>query len=439
VGPTLATAIGTLALAATAALWASSEPTDAWLHQGGFLVVALASASLLLAAAIPGPVARCLSVAPLVWLGSLSYGLYVYHWPIFLALDAERTGLDGVALAAARLAPTLALAWASSRYLELPVRRGRLRFGAAQQVGLAVGSALLLLGGALVVRDLADERSVAATTPDVQLDGATTTSAAPVAVAPPRRVLVVGDSLLHQGLPTLRDRFGRRDILVEALGGPSEHLMFEQGVWLADVAAAIEGTDPDVVVLESCCGFGSARRDETYLLADGTSALPDTEATWAEWRRLADALSTVARQRGAATLWVLAPPAQTGGFYGPVEERIATANTIYRDLTACRGDLGIVDWGRLANPDGTYAAELPDAQGNPVKVRADDGLHFTLDGQALVADLTVDAVLAHWQAVGGRDAATPDPRASSSCGAGAPVTSTSAPAPTRTGTDVQPG
>ncbi len=41
---------------------------------------------------------RSLSVAPLRWVGRISYGLYLWHWPVYLTLTHTRTGLDGVAL-----------------------------------------------------------------------------------------------------------------------------------------------------------------------------------------------------------------------------------------------------------------------------------------------------------------------------------------------------
>ena len=47
-----------------------------------------------------------LSVSPLVWLGRISYGVYVYHWPLYLYLDHQRTGLGPLALTAVRLAAT---------------------------------------------------------------------------------------------------------------------------------------------------------------------------------------------------------------------------------------------------------------------------------------------------------------------------------------------
>jgi hypothetical protein len=101
---------------------------------------------------------------------------------------------------------------------------------------------------------------------------------------------------------------------------------------------------------------------------------------------------------------VLAPPARTNGYYGPIEGRIARVNEIYRLLVACRPEVGIVDWGVLAAPDGSYTPTLPDAEGNDVKVRADDGLHFTPEGVGVLAGVTLEAIDAQWHAVGGRDA-----------------------------------
>ena len=66
---------------------------------------------------------RGLSIAPLVWIGTISYGVYLYHWPVFVILDEERTGMDGFALTALRFAITFTLAQVSFTLLERPIRR----------------------------------------------------------------------------------------------------------------------------------------------------------------------------------------------------------------------------------------------------------------------------------------------------------------------------
>ena len=77
---------------------------------------------------VDGPFARALSWRPLAGLGLISYGVYLFHWPIFLWLTPDRTGLAPVPLLALRLLVTLTIAIASFVFVEQPILRGtRLR------------------------------------------------------------------------------------------------------------------------------------------------------------------------------------------------------------------------------------------------------------------------------------------------------------------------
>ena len=52
------------------------------------------------------PIGRCaagFSVRPLVVVGMLSYGLYLWHWPVLVIFDQQRTGVDGLPLMLLRL------------------------------------------------------------------------------------------------------------------------------------------------------------------------------------------------------------------------------------------------------------------------------------------------------------------------------------------------
>lgn len=77
-------------------------------------------AFLLVAAAVGNTdIARGLSVRPLVWLGTLSYSLYLWHFPVLWAFHANNRLLA--------LGVSFLLAWLSYRYVERPFRRRRAR------------------------------------------------------------------------------------------------------------------------------------------------------------------------------------------------------------------------------------------------------------------------------------------------------------------------
>ncbi len=90
-----------------------------------------------------GP-SRLLTVAPARWFGRISYSLYLWHWPM-LVLPAAVAGdelplLARLALAAA----TVPVAALSQRFVEEPIRRGRL-------TGLRTGRSLALAGAASLI------------------------------------------------------------------------------------------------------------------------------------------------------------------------------------------------------------------------------------------------------------------------------------------------
>ena len=114
-----------VAVLAVAAHYATGSVRD---FRGGLLIVVALAAVLVIAPVAleqDGPVARLLAWRPLVWLGAISYGAYLWHWPIFLALNGERTGWSGWRLFVVRCAATVAVAAASWWLLEQPIRRWR--------------------------------------------------------------------------------------------------------------------------------------------------------------------------------------------------------------------------------------------------------------------------------------------------------------------------
>ena len=78
---------------------------------------------------------------PMRYLGQRSYGLYLWHWPVFMVTrPGLDLALDGMALLGLRLAITIGIAELSYRFVEMPIRRGALaRWRAARRTPRSPG------------------------------------------------------------------------------------------------------------------------------------------------------------------------------------------------------------------------------------------------------------------------------------------------------------
>jgi peptidoglycan/LPS O-acetylase OafA/YrhL len=99
------------------------------LFQGGFLLVGLASIAIIAAAVHPhtGLATRVLGNPVLVYIGQRSYGLYLFHWPIFqFYRQFAGRGLNVIEFVLL-FALALVVTEVSYRFIEMPVRSGGLR------------------------------------------------------------------------------------------------------------------------------------------------------------------------------------------------------------------------------------------------------------------------------------------------------------------------
>ena len=142
-------ASGVVSLLALLAILNFIGPDSAFLFRGGFLVVGIVCAILIAASAVNGTwFASAMGRQPLKYIGERSYGLYLWHWPIFMVL---RPGIDvdatGWPVQLARLALTFAVAELSYRFLEMPIRRGAI--GRLWQNWKEQGTTALIARGAI--------------------------------------------------------------------------------------------------------------------------------------------------------------------------------------------------------------------------------------------------------------------------------------------------
>jgi len=153
--------IDALALASMAGLGVlvlSVGDRDPFLHRWGFALTALFAGTLVVAVTSPSSrVQRYLGIRPLRWLGTRSYAVYLWHWPVFvMTRPGVDVTLDGWRLFALRLLVTGVLAELSWRVVEQPVRTGSLtrswlalRRPVRRRVAMTAASATVVLVAAV--------------------------------------------------------------------------------------------------------------------------------------------------------------------------------------------------------------------------------------------------------------------------------------------------
>jgi peptidoglycan/LPS O-acetylase OafA/YrhL len=150
--------LGALAALGLGVAWCTLRGDEPFLYRGGFWLTELAGLALI-ACAVAGRaslVGRVLSLRPLTLVGTISYGLYLWHWPVDVVLTKERLHLHGVALVLAQLVVTFAIATVSYQVLERPIRRHGVPFGRPVViVPAAVALAVLLVVRATYARPTA--------------------------------------------------------------------------------------------------------------------------------------------------------------------------------------------------------------------------------------------------------------------------------------------
>jgi peptidoglycan/LPS O-acetylase OafA/YrhL len=116
---------GTVAFAVFILSVASVDEYQSFLYRGGLLLFCLNSAVLIFCTCCSGSfLGRLLSWKPLRWIGTRSYGIYLWHYPVtVLSTPVYQIGHPSLWRVAVQIAVTFLIAELSYRLIEIPVRR----------------------------------------------------------------------------------------------------------------------------------------------------------------------------------------------------------------------------------------------------------------------------------------------------------------------------
>jgi peptidoglycan/LPS O-acetylase OafA/YrhL len=351
---------GTVALAYLVWSFAVVQGTAPGYYRGGLATFALASVVVIavVVGGRAGPLGAVLSFAPLRWLGIISYGVYLWHWPVIVYATAERTGLDGWALDAACVAVTLALAVASFVLIERPIRRGALRGGIrGLRAPLALGGAMAAICALVLVatagaRNRADVTVVAGPAADADDYPMRVVPESVPARAP--RILLVGDSgpvFLGPALVTeaqaegavaaYDSQFGCTPLVPEGKTRYGEKVIDmpichdgRREAW----AKIVHDFDPDVVVyyLAALTGLGQVRMGDQWV----GDCDPDYDAYL---RRALTDDADVLGGRGATVVFTTTPLSVVAAMTDLGHTALGCRNATYQAVAAHRPNTGVLD------------------------------------------------------------------------------------------------
>jgi len=334
-------------------------------YRGGLPLVALVSGVLIWSLQVPGPVRAVLSSAPLVWVGRVSYGIYLFHWPVDVVLRERGWNLATPGGFAVALALTLAITALSYVLLERPIRLATWRPRPSLVGAVLVTACVVPLAFALpaavpfldIDQDLLDAAAIApvgtgtlaplipvtTTTPTTTAPessatstttGATTSATAttvgstladlPPAPSRPVRVLTLGDSTgfyVGQGLAAWaveHPGYVQTDLLwcvgcafmvdgTNMTFDATKEMARSKEIWRDDLPALVARSRPDVAVLMVTVNDVTDRR-----WSDAEGTLTPFDAAYRT--RLVDAYRAITAQvlglGVAQVVWVV-PPTST--------------------------------------------------------------------------------------------------------------------------------
>jgi peptidoglycan/LPS O-acetylase OafA/YrhL/lysophospholipase L1-like esterase len=412
VGLAVCGALGIVGAITAVVIWVLTTAGSSFPYAGGFFLIGLAVGSVILSvvAAPRSIVPRFLALNPIRYVGRISYGLYIWHWPIFIWLNHERTNLLGWQLFAVRVAVTFAVSVASFHLVERPIRMGTFisQWRAWLVVPVGVGAVLVALIAATT------GTTAVASIPSIGIGtgGGTTTTTS--------TVLLFGDSValtLGLGLSDSTDQhkygyvlsdqgilgcgvvngpevevLGARDTTPSACNGspyvPGEPAASQP--WPYQWLNAMGETKPNVVVLLA----GRWEVVNREYQGQWTNILSPVFASYV--KQQLNQASNLVTATGSRMVFLTAPCTSEGeqpdGEPWPEDspQRIAAYNQLVREVAAEHPTTdSVVDLYAATCPGGHYATTI-----HGVAVRRTDGVHFTIAGGQYLAPKVMPAIVA---------------------------------------------
>lgn len=363
--------LGLVAALGLGVAWCKLDGENPFLYRGGFWLTEIA-ALVLIVCAVSGPgsvVARVLSFRPLTLVGTISYGIYLWHWPVNVFLTPARVHVHGFWLHVLQFALTFVIAIVSYRVLERPIRMRGLPFGRpVYMVPAAVALSIFLVVRATNARQSSAPSGPSSFINDVAAKGSPA----------PFRVLLLGDSTANSLGWGLRG-VHKQGVDIELMGHDGCTMLWDAcgaPMW----AQHTKELHPNATLVV----LGGAFLHGVTL--DGgwrKSCYPgwDSQFEAALTKRLGDLKSADGR------VWAVTIPYVLGPWEASVfRAEVDCINTSIRKAAGSVEGVRVLELGERLCPKGVCAREFDGAEIRP------DGVHYSVEGAAGISRWVLEQI-----------------------------------------------
>lgn len=221
-------------------------------------------------------------------------------------------------------------------------------------------------------------------------------------VDPSTHVVVFGDALAGYARQGLDAHFSDdQDVaVVSKVRNDTNLVRTDPADWPNFIKATLDGGQKTSVAIVM---LGTNDRQS---IRDGEESLEPLSDRWKDlYRQRIDAIAAVLKERKVPFIWIGLPPMKNS----KISDDLVAMNEIYKESVQRNGGVYVDIWPGFVDEENRYTAVGPDVDGDPTKLRTNEGVFFTRAGArkvAFFADTEIKRVLGLG---GAATAAAPDP------------------------------
>jgi hypothetical protein len=199
----------------------------------------------------------------------------------------------------------------------------------------------------------------------------------PVAKLDARTVLVIGDFMAAGLAQALTDDYAQSTgvKIVDGTNGSSGLVRSDFYDWPNEIGPLMDMTHPSVVVVM----LGANDRQAMDV---GTGKEPPRSDAWtAAYIKRVEALTKAVRDRNIPLIWVGQPAFR----YASMSSDMLAFDDIYQRVVEAAGGEFVDIWDGFVDENGAFRFTGPDVNGQPVRLRSDDGITLSKAGKRKIA------------------------------------------------------